>query len=62
MLEHRLSPPPEEIYSLHRKLSGSFLLAAKLQASVPCGTLFREISEKYEYGEVNDGTTEIFID
>jgi aarF domain-containing kinase len=51
MLEHRLNPPPEEIYSLHRKLSGSFLLAAKLRACVPCGELFDEIAKDYEYGD-----------
>ncbi|KAF7639173.1 ABC1 domain-containing protein [Meloidogyne graminicola] len=46
MLEHRLTAPPEEIYSLHRKLSGSFLLATKLKASVPCGLLFNKIKIK----------------
>ena len=43
MLNERLSPPPEETYSLHRKLSGVFLLCARLNATVPCEDLFREI-------------------
>ncbi|CAD5217227.1 unnamed protein product [Bursaphelenchus okinawaensis] len=49
MLEHRLKAPPEEVYSLHRKLSGAYLLATKLKAKVACGPLFHEISEKYEF-------------
>ena len=40
MLSNRLTPPPEESYSLHRKLSGAFLLLARLGASVPCRRLF----------------------
>lgn len=41
MLRERLSPPPEETYSLHRKLSGAFLLCARLGSRVPCRELFQ---------------------
>lgn len=40
MLRERLTPPPDESYSLHRKLSGCFLLCTRLQAKVPCADLF----------------------
>jgi aarF domain-containing kinase len=40
MLNERLAPPPEETYSLHRKLSGAFLLCAKLRSKVRCRDLF----------------------
>ncbi|KAL4202329.1 hypothetical protein AMTRI_Chr02g220510 [Amborella trichopoda] len=49
MLKHRLTPPPDEAYSLHRKLSGAFLACIKLRAVVPCRELVMEVYENYEF-------------
>ncbi|KZZ89969.1 ABC1 protein [Moelleriella libera RCEF 2490] len=49
MLRERLAPPPEETYSLHRKLSGAFLLCARLGSKVPCRDLFAEAVKKSGY-------------
>ncbi|CAG8689679.1 11284_t:CDS:2, partial [Acaulospora morrowiae] len=46
MLKYRLTPPPDETYSLHRKLSGSFLLCAKLGAKVRCREIFEDVVGK----------------
>lgn len=43
MIAHRLCPPPEEIYSIHRKLSGVFLLCAKLNIHMDCRPIYDEI-------------------
>lgn len=48
MMEHRLCPPPEEVYSLHRKLSGVFLLCSKLKVSIAVRPLFLELCDNYE--------------
>lgn len=46
MVAHRLCPPPEEIYSIHRKLSGVFLLCARLNVKMNCRRFFEEIVDK----------------
>ena len=51
MLRHRLTPPPDEAYSLHRKLSGAFLACIKLGAVVPCRELLLQVYERYQFGE-----------
>ncbi|KAF2630385.1 ubiquinone biosynthesis protein-like protein coq-8 [Macroventuria anomochaeta] len=47
MVRERLAPPPEETYSLHRKLSGAFLLCARLGSRVPCRELFEKAIATY---------------
>ncbi|CAK7348565.1 unnamed protein product [Dovyalis caffra] len=52
MLRHRLTPPPDEVYSLHRKLSGAFLACIKIGAVVPCRGLLLKVYKNYQFGEV----------
>ncbi|XP_012888077.1 PREDICTED: aarF domain-containing protein kinase 4 [Dipodomys ordii] len=47
LLQHRLRPPPEETYALHRKLAGAFLACSRLQAHVACRDLFHDIYHRY---------------
>lgn len=50
MVKERLCPPPEEIYSLHRKLSGVFLLCSRLKGKVQCKPIFDRVRSKYVFG------------
>jgi aarF domain-containing kinase len=48
MISYRLIPPPEESYSLHRKLSGVFLLCTRLRAKVDCHSLLQQALSQIE--------------
>ncbi|EJK44579.1 hypothetical protein THAOC_36873 [Thalassiosira oceanica] len=44
-LKHRLTPPPEEVYTLHRKLAGAYNLCIKIGAKISCRDLLDEMVE-----------------
>jgi aarF domain-containing kinase len=47
MLKNRLKSPPEEVYSLHRKLSGAYLACIRMRARVDCRTIFQQLKPAY---------------
>lgn len=49
MLKSRLTPPPKEAYTLHRKLSGAFLSCKKLRAVIPCRPTFLQVYNSYKF-------------
>ncbi|XP_010542830.1 PREDICTED: protein ABC transporter 1, mitochondrial [Tarenaya hassleriana] len=51
MLKHRLTPPPDEAYSLHRKLAGAFLACIKLGAVVQCRKLLLDLYRNHRFDE-----------
>lgn len=48
ILGHRLTPPPEESYSIIRKYTGAFLLCSKLGAVFNCYEMFQRIYNQYK--------------
>ena len=44
---HRLTPPPREAYSLHRKLAGAFLMCIKLKAVLPCRDVLEDVYRRF---------------
>jgi len=50
VLKERLRAPPEEVYSVHRKLAGVFLLCTRLKCRMPIFHLWQDIWGKYEFG------------
>ena len=59
MISNRLIPPPKEVYSLHRKLSGiysiecnslfklgAYLINMKLKSKINCRKILKDIHEK----------------
>jgi aarF domain-containing kinase len=50
-MQHRLTPPPEEVYTLHRKLAGAFMLCIKLGAKVKCRDLLIDVIRNHKFDD-----------
>ena len=49
MIKERLTPPREEIYTLHRRLNGCFQLASRVGATIPARDILLDVYEKHEW-------------
>ncbi|PFH34497.1 ABC1 protein [Besnoitia besnoiti] len=47
VMKNRERPPPPEIYSLHRKLAGCFLLCAEMKGRADTAKAFQQVIEAY---------------
>jgi aarF domain-containing kinase len=43
MMKNRLKAPPKEVYSLHRKLAGAYLLNMMLKTKIPARGIFHKV-------------------
>ena len=50
-LRHRLTPPPEEVYTLHRKLAGAYMLCIKLGSIVECRSILEEFVRNHKFDD-----------
>ncbi|GAX22940.1 aarF domain-containing kinase [Fistulifera solaris] len=48
-MKHRLTAPPEEVYTLHRKIAGAFMLCIKLNAKIRCRDILYNIVKDYAF-------------
>lgn len=53
--EQRLTAPPTEVYSLHRKLAGAFLICIRMGAVIECRDMLERIYGAYVWGEETEG-------
>merc|ERR1712070_722822 len=49
MLKHRLTPPREEIYTLHRRLNGCFQLASRVGARISAREILEAVHARHEW-------------
>jgi aarF domain-containing kinase len=49
--DERLTPPPNEVYSLHRKLAGAFLICIRMGAVMSCRKMLEDFHARYVFGE-----------
>jgi aarF domain-containing kinase len=56
MIRHRLTPPREEIYTLHRRLNGCFQLASRVNATIPARSILLDAYSAHEWSGDADGT------
>jgi aarF domain-containing kinase len=49
LFQYRLTPPPAEAYSLHRKLAGAILLCIKLKVKMPCRDILEKTWAEYKF-------------
>lgn len=54
MVARRMCPPPEQVYSLHRKMSGVFLLCARLGGCVDVSPLFFSLYDQFKAKQIDE--------
>lgn len=54
MIKHRLTPPREEIYTLHRRLNGCFQLASRVGATIAAREILLDIYANHDWAVPTD--------